>query len=84
MPEYASDKEKITFPDRGSPERKELANILRQLNKWDEICDIDTLALDKIIKTGQWGNEILDQIKKFLNFDHKKQIFLSKLKNTEK
>jgi len=44
-----TEKQKISSPLKGSPERQELENVLREVNKWDEVSDLDTYAIEKAI-----------------------------------
>jgi len=78
-----SEKQKISSPPKGSPERHELEDILRKVNKWDEVSALDTNAIGKIITDEQWDRKTIDKIKKFLTIEVKKQVSLSKLKQKE-
>lgn len=79
-----SQKQKVTSPAKGSPERLELENILREINKWGEVSDLDIFAMEKVINEGKWDKGILDKIKKFLKIEVKKNVSLSRLQDKEK
>jgi putative RecB family exonuclease len=76
-------KQKISSPTKGSPERKELENILRQAGKWDEVCDLDIYAIEKIVNEGRWDKDITDKVKPFLEFETRTSVSLSKLRDRD-
>jgi len=75
-----SEKQKISFPPKNSEARKTLEDILRQLNKIEEVSTLDTYALEKIIKEGEWDEIILEKIKVFYKMETVKSVNLSKKK----
>ena len=79
-----NEKQKVSSPPKGSPERKELEKALRDINKWDEVCDLDPYALEKAISEAKWDKKITDKIKKFLLIEVKTSVTLSKLQDKEK
>ena len=64
------------FPSRNSEQRKQLDNLLKQLNKWEEISTLDTFVLNKMIKEEKWPKEILDKIKDFGKFEEMPRLSL--------
>lgn len=74
-------KQKVSSPSKGSPERKELENILRQAGKWDEVCDLDIYAIEKIVNESKWDKAIIDKIKKYLEIETRTSVSLSKLRD---
>ena len=79
-----TERRKVSSPSKGSPEREELKNILREVNKWDEVSDLDTFAIEKAINEERWDKKIINKIKQFLNIEIKKYISVSKLQEREK
>ena len=79
-----SQKQKVSSPPKGSPERKELEKVLRDINKWDEVCDLDPYALEKAVSEAIWDKKITDKIKKFLSIETKTSVTLAKLQDKEK
>jgi len=79
-----SEKTKISFPAKGTPERGELEEILRKSKRWDELIELDTNALEKIVNEKSLDQEILDKIQKYLKIENKKQLYLSKVAESEK
>ena len=78
------EKQKISSPSKGSPERKELENVLRDINKWDEVSDLDSYAIERAINEARWDKKVVDKIKKFLTIETKTSVSLSKLQDKEK
>jgi len=78
-----SEKQKVSSPSKGSPERKELEGILREVNKWDEVSDLDIYAFEKVINESKWDKKILGRINKFLTIETKRSVSLSKLQDKE-
>jgi len=78
-----SEKQKVSSPPKGSPERKELEGILREVNKWDEVSDLDIYAMEKAVNESRWDKKIVDSIKKFLIIETKRSVSLSKLQERE-
>lgn len=79
-----SEKRSILSPHKESPERKELEDILHEINKWDEISTLDTNEIKKVIDEEKWDKETIDRIRKFFTFENRKEVSLSKLKEREK
>ncbi len=77
-----STKQKVSCHPKGSTERESLIKILHEINKWDEVSDIDVYAIEKIVNDSKWDSDLLEKIKKYLNIDVKKSVSLSKLKDT--
>ena len=78
-----SEKQKVSCPSKGSDERKELEKILRENNKWDEVSDLDSYAVEKAINEKRWDKKIIAKIKGFLKIETKKAVSLSKRKDSD-
>jgi putative RecB family exonuclease len=79
-----STKQKVVCPAKGSQEREELETVLRAINKWNEVCELDIYVLEKIINEDTWDAEIIDKIRKFIKIEVKNNVTLSKLQDKEK
>jgi len=79
-----SEKEKVSAPSKGSPEREKLEKMLHEVNKWDEVSGLDTHALEKAIAEADWDKKLVDKVKKFLTFETRISVSLSKLQDKEK
>lgn len=79
-----SEKQKVSAPSKGSPERENLEKILHDVNKWDEVSGLDTHALERAITEADWDKKLVEKVKKFLTFETKTSVSLSKLQEKEK
>lgn len=59
------EQELIKFPAKNTEEREELIAALRRIGKWDEVCDLDTFALSRVLKNQEWEEASLDVLRKF-------------------
>ena len=73
-----SSSEKIIVPDKGTKERESLIELLKKLNKFEEVLTFDTTELKKAMKEGKWESAILDEVKKFVEIETIKSVSLSK------
>lgn len=78
-----SEKEKLSFPSKQSEERRQLDEIIRSSNKWDEVSTLDTFALEKIISTEKWDEGLLNDVKQLVKTEISRQATLAKLKDKE-
>lgn len=75
-----SEKQKVSLPAKNSEARKALEEMLRQFNKMEEVSILDTHTLERIIKEGDWDEDILKKIKNFYKLETVKLVSLSKKK----
>jgi len=78
-----SSSEKIIVPDKGTKERESLIELLKKLNKFEEVLTFDTTELKKAMKEGKWELGILEEIKKLVKMERVKSVSLLKLKSNE-
>lgn len=71
------------FPSKHSRERKELIEILKQFGKLEEVSQLDTSTLNKIILENRWDDDLLKLVKRFGEVEESKRLYLGKLKNDE-
>jgi putative RecB family exonuclease len=74
--------ERYSFPSKGSKDRQQLIQILKKLGKWDEVIQLDTSILNKIILEKQWDGELLNDIKEYSKRDVSKRLYISKNNNS--
>lgn len=79
-----TERTKVSSPSKGSPERKAFEDELKALDKWDEISTVDTNTIEKVVNEERWDKKIIDKIRKFLNIEKRKSIYLSKIREEEK
>ena len=72
--------QRYSCPSKHSREREQLEQILRENGKWEEVAQLDTTAINKIIQERMWDNEILDILKDYVKFEESKRLYLSKIK----
>jgi hypothetical protein len=73
--------EKILVPGKGTKERESLIELLRQLNKLEEVLTFDTTELKRAMKEGKWEPGILEEIKELVKVERVKSVSLLKLKS---
>jgi len=73
--------ERFKFPSKNSKKREELVKILKEHGRWDEVVQLDTTALNKIILEKQWGEEVLDVLREYVILETSKRLYLSRIKN---
>ncbi|MBU0471854.1 MAG: PD-(D/E)XK nuclease family protein [Nanoarchaeota archaeon] len=76
------DTECYSFPSKNSSDRKQLVQTLKDLGKWDEVVQLDTAALNKIIQEKQWDSKSLDVLEQYVRLEKSKRLYLSKIKNS--
>jgi hypothetical protein len=74
--------EKLSFPSKNSTQRRQLEDLLRSLGKFEEVSQLDTTALGKIIEENVWEPDLLSTVKQFVNVEQKKRLYLSQKKET--
>lgn len=72
--------ERFSFPSKRSKKRKILVNKLKELGKWDEVNQLDTAALNKIIKNNQWDEELISILKEYISLEKSKRLYFSSIK----
>ena len=75
-----SEKQKVSFPAKNSEGRKTLEEILRKLNKLEEVSTLDFYAFEKKIKNREWDYNTLEKIKNFYKEEVVKSVSVSKKK----
>ena len=76
-----TESERYSFPSKNSKEREQLEEILRKYGKLEEVSQLDTTALGEIIKEKQWEPKVLEALKKYVELEKKKRLYLSKMKD---
>lgn len=73
--------EQSKFPSKHSKERERLEQVLKEHGKWEEVMQLDTAALNKIIQERQWDSKLLDVLSEYVKLERSKRLYLSKIKN---
>jgi len=73
--------EQNKFPAKHIKERGRLVQLLKDRGRWDDVVQLDTAALNKIIQEKQWDSELLEILKEYVKLEQSKRLYLSKIKN---
>jgi len=73
--------ERYSFPPKNSKEREELEKLLKEEVKWDDVTQLDTAAINKIMQEKKWDEELLNRLNNYVNLEKSKRIYLSKIKH---
>jgi putative RecB family exonuclease len=57
--------ELVKFPAKNTEEREKLIAALRKIGKWDDVAELDTFALARVLKKKEWSESELDILKNF-------------------
>jgi putative RecB family exonuclease len=72
--------ERYSFPSKNSKERERLEHLLKKHGKWQDVVQLDTSALAKIILERQWEKPVLDALIEYMELERSKRLYLSRLK----
>jgi len=72
--------DRYKFPSKHSKERERLIQLLKDSGKWDDVVQLDTSALNKIIHEKQWDSELLNILEEYVKLEKSKRLYLSKIK----
>ncbi len=75
-----SDNEKYSFPNKNTKEREQLEKVLQKYGRLQEVSQLDTSALGKVIQENSWEPEVLEALGKYVEVERKKRFYLSKIK----
>ncbi|MBI2851898.1 MAG: PD-(D/E)XK nuclease family protein [Chloroflexi bacterium] len=76
--------EKLKFPGRKEPGRKELDETIMEAGKWQEVSQLDTTALARAIQEELWDIKLIEKVVKHGSLEETSAVYLSKLKDDEK
>jgi hypothetical protein len=71
--------EQIKFPYKNSKERVELEKLLKDKGIWNEVDQLDTTALNKLLNEKTLDKKMKDKISKFIKIENSKRIYMSKI-----
>jgi putative RecB family exonuclease len=73
---------KLKFPGKNEAGRKELDHTIIAAGKWPEVSHLDTSELVRVIESGLWDRELIDEVAKYGRLEETSAVYLSKLKET--
>ena len=56
--------------------------MLKEHGKWEEVMQLDTSALNKIIQEKQWEKELLEVLGEYVKLEQTKLLYISKIKES--
>jgi putative RecB family exonuclease len=68
------------FPPKHSKQRQHLEEILKKNNLYNEVIQLDTTALQKILQDKKIDSTLHEIIQSFIQTEHSKRLYLSKIK----
>jgi putative RecB family exonuclease len=72
-----AENERFVFPSKGSPEREQLEVLLRKHGKFEEVSQLDTAVLGRILEDAEWDIEVLRAVHRYVQVERKKRLYLS-------
>lgn len=76
-------KQKLKFPGKNDAERPALDAVIKEAGKWDEVSILDIKAIADTLDSGEWSQELIDQIMEYGCFEESTTVRLSKLREEE-
>ena len=77
-----TESERYCYPSKNSKEREQLEDIIKRMGVWAEVDQLDTNALGKLIQEKRCTKEFLDVVKRYVELEKKKRLYLSKMKDS--
>ncbi|MEW6142857.1 MAG: PD-(D/E)XK nuclease family protein [Chloroflexota bacterium] len=75
--------EKLKFPGKNEPGRRELDEAVVKAGKWPEVSQLDISVLTRAIEDKLWDKEMIDEVMKYGRIEESSAVYLSKLKELE-
>jgi putative RecB family exonuclease len=76
--------EKLKFPGKNDAERQKLDKTIREAGKWEEVSQLDTASLARIVENSLWSKDLIEQVIKYGRIEETSSVSISKLKDAEK
>ncbi len=70
--------ENIKFPGKNTKEREELIEALKNLDRLDEVSELDVYALLRVFKNKEWDENDLDVLRRFETIEKSHRLTVSK------
>jgi putative RecB family exonuclease len=71
--------EQIKFPYKNSKERIALEKLIKDKGLWNEVDQLDTTALNKLLTDEKIDEKLKGEVNKFIKFETSKRLYVSKL-----
>lgn len=71
--------ETLKFPYKNSKERVKLERLLKENGIWQDVDQLDTAALNKILSEKKIDEKLADEINRFIKIERSKRVYMSKI-----
>jgi len=71
--------ETVRFPYKNTKERVELEKLLKENGIWEQVDQLDTAALNKILSDKKIDDKLIKEINKFIKLEKSKRVYMSKI-----
>jgi len=71
--------EQLKFPSKNSKERVELEKLLKDSGIWNQVDQLDTFALNKLLTEKKVDKKLIEHINKFIKLEKSKRVYMSKI-----
>jgi len=69
---------KLKFPGRNEAERQALDEAIIAAGKWIEVSQLDTISLVRVIESGLWNKELIDEVMRYGKIEETSTIYIVK------
>jgi len=71
------------LPGKNDPGRESLEEFIRRIGRWEEVSDLSTTQLMKILKEKRWAPELLEQLRRFATAEPTASVHVTRSKARE-
>jgi len=71
--------ETLKFPSKSSKERFKLEKLLKDNGIWQDVDQLDTAALNKILSEKKIDEKLIEEINRFIKLERSKRAYMSKI-----
>ncbi len=72
---------RFVFPSKNTEKRRRLEQLLREIGRWDEVAQLNTSALNKVLQENLWDDELIGMLKDYVSLEKSRRLYLSKFKS---
>ena len=74
-----SSRSRYVVPKKNTPEREHLENLLKNMDRWEEVSQLNSTALNTYLEEKRWDNALSDMIKEFVTLEKSMYFYPSKI-----
>lgn len=75
--------ERAKFPGKNDPGRESLEEFIRRFGRWEEVSEVNTSELAKILEEKRWTPELLEQLRRFATAEPTASVHVTRSKDRE-